>query len=54
MMTVMDYNNMQDWAADCNGEGRERAVRDDGECGVVMMAWHQKMVVADNGSKGGQ
>jgi hypothetical protein len=27
-MTVADNNNTPDWAADCDGEGRERAVRD--------------------------
>ncbi len=34
---VADNNNMRDWAADCDGEGRERAVRDGGDSGVVMI-----------------
>ena len=38
MTTVADDDNTQDWVADCNGEGRERAVRDGGDSGVVMMA----------------
>jgi hypothetical protein len=29
---------MHDWAADCAGEGQERAVRDGRDSGVVMMA----------------
>ncbi len=45
-MTVADDNNTQDWAAVCDGEGRERAVRDGGESGVVMMA----VAVEDGGS----
>jgi hypothetical protein len=44
---VADDNNTQDWVADCNGEGRERAVRDGGDSGVVMMA----VVVEDNGGR---
>jgi hypothetical protein len=38
MTTVADDDKTQDWAADCNGEGRERAVRDGGDSRVVMMA----------------
>ncbi len=38
MMTVVDDDNTQDWAADCDGEGRERVVRDGRGSGVVMMA----------------
>ncbi len=38
MLTVADDDDMQDWAVDCDGEGRERAVRDGGDSGVVMMA----------------
>jgi hypothetical protein len=45
MMTVADNSNTQDWAADCNGEGREWAVRDGRDSGVVMMA-----AVAEDGS----
>jgi hypothetical protein len=49
-MTVADDNNTPDWAADCDGEGREQAVRDGGDSGVVMMA----AAAADNDSKGRQ
>ncbi len=35
---MADDNNTPDWAAECNGEGREWAVRDDRDSGVVMMA----------------
>ncbi len=35
---VADNNNMQDWAGECDGEGQERAMRDGGDCRVVMMA----------------
>ena len=38
MTTVADNNNTRDWAADCNGEGQEQAVRDGKNSGVVMMA----------------
>ncbi len=38
MTTVADDDKTCDWAADCDGEGRERAVRDSGDSGVVMMA----------------
>jgi hypothetical protein len=38
MTTVADNNDMRDWVGDCDGEGRERAVRDGGDSGVVMMA----------------
>ncbi len=44
---MADDDNMQDWAADCNGEGQERAVRDGGDIGVVMMA----VVVEDGGCR---
>ncbi len=37
------------WAADCNGEGREWAVRNGGDSGVVMMA-----AVAEDGGDGQQ
>jgi hypothetical protein len=49
MTTVVDNDDMRDWAADCNGEGRERAVRDIGDSGVVMMA-----VAAEDGCGGQQ
>ncbi len=48
-MTVADDDNMHDWVADCDGEGRERAVRDGGDSGVVMMA-----AAAEDGSGGQQ
>ncbi len=35
---MADDDDTRDWAADCDGEGRERAVRDSGDRGVVMMA----------------
>jgi hypothetical protein len=62
-MTIVAYNdNTRDWAADCNGEGQERAARDDRDSGVVMMAaaveegggrqrWRRRtMTVADTNS----
>jgi hypothetical protein len=49
MSTVADDNNTHDWAADCNGEGQERAVRDCGDSGVVMMA-----AAAEDGGGGQQ
>jgi hypothetical protein len=42
---VADGKDMQDWAADCDGEGQERSLRDGGDSGVVMMA-----VAVDDGS----
>jgi hypothetical protein len=50
MTTVADNNDTREWAVDCNGEGREQAVRDGKDSGVVMMA----AVAADNDSKGRQ
>ncbi len=38
MTTVADNEDTQDWEADCDGEGRERVVRDSRDSGVVMMA----------------
>jgi hypothetical protein len=38
MTTVVDNSNTRDWAADCDGEGREQAVRDGRDSGVVMIA----------------
>ncbi len=35
---MADDNDTRDWVADCDGEGRERAMRDGGDSGVVMMA----------------
>ncbi len=37
------------WAADCDGEGQERAVRNNRDSGVVMMA-----AVAEDGGSGRQ
>jgi hypothetical protein len=37
MTTVAEDDHTCDWLADCNGEGRERAVRDCGGSEVVMM-----------------
>ncbi len=48
MTTMADDNNKQDWVADCDGEGQEKAVRDGRDSGVVMMA------VAVEGGNGGQ
>jgi hypothetical protein len=44
---VADDEDMQDWAVDCNREGRERMVRDSRDSGVVIMA-----VAVDDGSGG--
>jgi hypothetical protein len=38
MQTVADDDDTCDWAADFDGKGQERAVRDSGYSGVVMMA----------------
>jgi hypothetical protein len=38
MTTVADDNNTHYWAADCDGEGQERVVRDSRDSRVVMMA----------------
>jgi hypothetical protein len=43
-MMVADNNNTCDWVADCDGEGRERVVRDGGDSGVMM-----KAVAAEDG-----
>jgi hypothetical protein len=43
---VADDNNTRDWVVDCDGEGQERAVRDDGDSRVVMMT----VAVEDNSS----
>jgi hypothetical protein len=49
---VAGGNDTQDWASDCNGEGRERVVRD-GDSRMVMMAGlgQRKRAVADDGGK---
>ncbi len=46
---MADNKDTQDWVADCDGEGRERAVRDSRDSGVVMMA-----VAVEDGSSGRQ
>jgi hypothetical protein len=46
---VVDDNDTCDWAADCNGEGHEWAVRDGRDRGVVMMA-----AAAEDGCSGRQ
>ncbi len=48
-MTAADDDGLQDQVADYDGEGRERAARDGGDRGVVMMAV-AKMVVAEDSS----
>jgi hypothetical protein len=47
MTTMADDDDTRDWAADCNGEGQERALRDGGDSRVVMMA-----AAAEDGSGG--
>ncbi len=44
---VADDDDTQDWAAGCNQEGCKRAVRDDGDSKVVMMA----VAVEDGGGR---
>ncbi len=44
---MADDDDTRDWAADCNGEGQERALRDGGDSRVVMMA-----AAAEDGSGG--
>ncbi len=44
---MADDDNTHDWAANCNGEGWEQAVRDSGDSRVVMMA----AAVEDGGGK---
>ncbi len=64
---MMEDDDTQDWVADCNGEGRERAVRDGRDSGVMMMdaaaeyggggrlwRWWARMAMADNDSSGQQ
>ncbi len=48
-----DDDGLQDWAADYDGEGQDRAERDRGDRGVVMMA-AAKMVVAEDSGSGQQ
>jgi hypothetical protein len=48
MTTVADNDDTRDWVADCDGEGQERAVRDGGDSGEMMMA----AVAADKDSEG--
>jgi hypothetical protein len=51
MMTVVDDDGLQGWAAGYDGEGRERAARDGGDSGVAMMA-AAKMAAAEDSSGG--
>ncbi len=44
---MVDDNDTQDWAADCDGEGQERAVKDGRDSRVVMMA----VAVEDGGGR---
>ncbi len=46
---MADDNDTQDWVADCYGEGREKAVKEGRDTGVVMMA-----VAVEDGGCGGQ
>jgi hypothetical protein len=46
---VADDDGLQDWAADYDGEGRERVARDSGDSGVAMMA-AAKMAAAEDSS----
>jgi hypothetical protein len=54
MMTGADDDDTRDRAANCDGERRERAVRDGGDSGVVMMSGQQRRMTAkaDNDSDG--
>jgi hypothetical protein len=44
-----DDDGLQDWAADYDGEGRERAARDGGDSGVAMMAAAKMTAAEDSG-----
>ncbi len=50
-MTAADDDGSRDRAADYDGEGRERAVRDGRDSGVAMMA-AAKMAAAEDSSGG--
>ncbi len=47
---VVDDNCLQDRAADYDGEGHERAVRDGGDSRVAMMAAAKMAAAEDSGS----
>jgi hypothetical protein len=49
MRRVADKDDMRDWVEQCDGEGRERVVRDGRDSGVVMMA-----AIVEDGSGGRQ
>jgi hypothetical protein len=49
-MTAADDDGSQDWAADYDREGQERAVRDSGDSRVVMMAAAKMAAAEDSGS----
>jgi hypothetical protein len=54
MTMAVDDDGSQDWAADYDGEGQERAARDGGDSGVVMMAATKMAAVDNNGNGGGR
>ncbi len=47
-MTAADNNGMQDWAADYEGDGQERAVRDSRDMEWQCRLWLRKMAAVDN------
>ncbi len=51
MTTVADDNGLQDWAADYDGEGQERAVRDGRDSRVSMMAAAKMAAAEDSGGR---
>jgi hypothetical protein len=53
MTAAADNDGLQDWAADYEGKGGERAARDVRDSGVVMMA-AAKMAVVEDSSGGSQ
>jgi hypothetical protein len=48
-MTAVDDDSSQDWVADYDGEGQERAVRDGGDSRVAMMAAAKMAAAKDSG-----
>jgi hypothetical protein len=49
MMALADDNGLQDWVADYDGEGQERAARDSRDSGVVMMIAAMMTAAEDSG-----
>ncbi len=45
-----DDDGLQDWVAECDGEGQERAARDGGDSGVVMKAAAKMAATEHSGS----